>query len=294
MAWKKLGRALLFPHTAVLLLLLPTAAAFLLFALTCMEDGSAAAIASYVLSAYTLTVCCARAPGLVRFFRRVKTENRYVRRWFEDARMRTNVTMYGSLLWNLAYAVMQLGLGVLHSTFWYGSLAGYYLCLGAMRFYLVRYTTRYTPGERMRAELIRCRVCGWVLLAMNLALAQIVFFMVRWDRTFTHHRITTIALAAYTFTAFTLAAVNAVRYRKYKSPVLSAGKAVSLAAALVSMLTLESTMLTAFDDGAMGTAGRKLMLGATGGAVSVFIIAMAIRMIAESTKKLNAWKAEED
>ena len=117
--------------------------------------------------------------------------------------------------------------------------------------------------------------------------------MVYWNRTFEHHEITTITLAAYTFTTFTFAIINTVKYRKYNSPVLSAGKAVSLAAGAVSMLTLESTMLTTFNDGSMDLPSRKIMLGCTGAAVSVFIIVMAIYMIVQSNKKLKLLKNTE-
>ena len=62
----------------------------------------------------------------------------------------------------------------------------------------------------MREELLRYRLCGWIFLVMNLALSLMVFFMVYWNRTFHHHEITTIALAAYTFTAFTMAIINMI------------------------------------------------------------------------------------
>lgn len=291
--WKKIGRALLFPPVAILLVLLPVAVVSLVFSMVYMGDGSVAAIVSYVLSAYTLAIWCLRLPEIIRFFKTVKNENRYVRRWLEDTRMRTNITMYGSLLWNLAYAVMQLGLGYIHATVWFYSLAAYYLCLGLMRFYLVRYTTKHKPGEYAEAEILRYRVCGWIFLLMNLAITLMIFFMVRWNRTFAHHKITTIALAAYTFTTFTFAIINVVKYRKYNSPVLSAGKAIRLASASVSMLTLESTMLTAFQDDGMDLLTRKVLLGATGGVVSAFIIVMAIYMIVQSTKKLNGLQFKE-
>jgi hypothetical protein len=58
------------------------------------------------------------------------------------------------------------------------------------------------------------------------------------------------------------------------------------------MLTLESTMLTTFGDGTMTVAERKLMLGATGGVISVLIVATAIYMIAVGTKKLKELKTE--
>ena len=161
-----------------------------------------------------------------------------------------------------------------------------------MRFFLVRYTSKYAPGERMQTELKKYRACGIVFLVMNLALALIIFFMVYWNRTFEHHMITAIAMAAYTFTAFTVAIVNVVKYRKYNSPVFSASKAISLAAALVSMLTLESTMLTAFSDETMTDISRKLMLGVTGGVISFLIVAMAIYMIVVGAEKLNKIKPE--
>ena len=104
--------------------------------------------------------------------------------------------------------------------------------------------------------------------------------------------ITAIAMAAYTFTAFAMAIVNVVKYRKYNSPAFSASKAISFAAACVSMLTLASTMLTTFSDGTMGQAEQKIMLGSIGGAVSITVVAMAIYMIVASTKKLKHLKSE--
>ena len=170
------------------------------------------------------------------------------------------------------------------------SLAGYYISLAVMRFFLARFTTKNKPGEKIREELIRYRLCGVIFLIMNLALSLMVFFMVYWNRTFQHHEITTIAMAAYTFTAFTMAIINIVRYRKYHSPVYTASKAISLASACVSILTLESTMLTTFDDGSMDVVTRKILLGCTGAAISAFIIVMAIYMIVQSTKRLKELK----
>lgn len=114
------------------------------------------------------------------------------------------------------------------------------------------------------------------------------------NRTFHHHEITTIALAAYTFGSLTMAIVNVVKYRKYNSPVYSASKAISLAAACVSMLTLESTMLTTFGEGTMDLTTRKIMLGVSGGAISVFIIFMAMHMIAQGTKKIKLLDAAKE
>ena len=292
MDWKKLGKALLFPHIAIMILLVPIATVLLVGSMVFVGTESVVAYVSYVIAAYTLTVWCIKIPYLIGFFKSFRNENKYAILWRSDPRLRVNVSLYGTLAWNALYGIFQLWLGFYHRTFWFYSLGTYYICLGVMRFFLARHTTRYAPGERMQTELKKYRACGIVFLVMNLALALIIFFMVYWNRTFEHHMITAIAMAAYTFTALTTAIVNVIRYRRYQSPVFSASKAISLAAALVSMLTLESTMLTTFSDGTMTATAQKWMLGATGGAISVLIVLTAIYMIVGGTKKLKQLKSE--
>ena len=290
---KKLGKALLFPHTAIMIILVPIATVLLVGSMVFIGTDSVIAYISYLLAAYTLTVWCFKIPYLIRFFKAFKNENKYARKWLEDPRLRVNVSLYGSFFWNIAYALFQLWLGFYHRTFWFYSLGAYYICLGVMRFFLLLHTRKYAPGERMRDELIKYRACGWVFLVMNLALSLIVFFMVYWNRTFYHQEITTITMAAYTFVTLTTAIVNIIKYRKYNSPVFSASKAISLAAALVSMLTLESTMLTTFG-GDTTDMTRKMMLGISGGVISTFILSMALYMIVQSTIKQKILKAEEN
>jgi len=289
---KKLGKALLFPHIAIMIILVPIATVLLVGSMVFIGTESPIAIVSYVIAAYTLTVWCLKIPYLIKFFKTFKDENKYARKWQDDTRLRVNVSLYSSLSWNALYGILQLWLGFYHHTFWFYSLGAYYICLAIMRFFLVRHTTKYAPGERMQTELKKYRACGIVFLVMNLALALIIFFMVYWNRTFEHHMITAIAMAAYTFTSLTTAIINVVKYRKYNSPVFSASKAISLAAALVSMLTLESTMLTTFGDGTMTATVQKWMLGATGGVISLLIVATAIYMIVVGTKKLKELKTE--
>lgn len=294
MNWKKLGKALLFPHMAIMIILIPIATVFLVYSMVFLGTESVTAIVSYVLAAYTLTIWCFKLPYLIEFFKTFKEKNKYAKMWKEDTALRVNVSLYGTLIWNTAYALLQLGLGFWHHTFWYYSLAGYYISLAVMRFFLVRHTSKHKPGEKMREELQKYRTCGIIFLIMNVALALIIFFMVYWNRTFHHHEITTITMAAYTFASLTLAIVNMVKYRKYNSPVYSASKAISLASACVSMLILESTMLTTFGDGTMGLTERRILLGASGGAISVLIIAMAIYMIVQGTKKIKLLKTVEE
>ena len=117
---------------------------------------SVIAYISYVLAAYTLTAWCFKIPHLIRFFKAFKDENKYARRWQDDTRLRVNVSLYGSLAWNALYGLFQLWLGFYHRTFWFCSLGAYYICLGVMRFFLARHTTRYAPEIiRLTDELMK-------------------------------------------------------------------------------------------------------------------------------------------
>ncbi len=292
MDFKTLGKKLLFPHIAIMILLVPVSVALLVGSMVFIGTESPLAYVSYVIAAYTLTVWCMKIPDTIKLFKTFKEKNKYAKIWRTNTRLRINVSLYASLFANALFGMFQLMLGIYHRTFWFFSIGAYYICLGVVRFFLLSHTRRYAPGKKMENELSRYRACGWVLLLMNLALSVIVFFMIYWNRTFRHHMIVAIAMAAYTFTAISLAIVGAVKYRKYNSPVISASKAISFAAALVSLLTLESTMLTAFGDGTVSAMQHKLMLGITGAVISLLIVMTAIYMIATATKKLKAIKTE--
>lgn len=287
MEWRKFGKAFLFPPVAVLIALFPISAVGLAWSMTSPDCAGHVRVFFCVLAFYTLVIWCARVPEMIRFFRKFRRENRFVRAWTDDVRLRTNVTLGGSALWNGAYALLQLGMGIYHGSVWFYFLAAYYATLASMRFFLVRHSLHHRPGEIIRRELVRYRACGWIFLLTNLAFSGMMLYMIWDNRAVRHSEITTIALAAYAFVTLTAAIVGVVRYRKFNSPVVSAAKTVSLAAACVSMLTLENTMLATFGDGNMTSATTRMFLAVSGGAVSFFIVAMAIHMIAQANRKIR-------
>ena len=281
---KKICKTALYPPTALLLVLLPVSTVFLIYSMIFLGSTAAVSCISYALAAYTLTITCLRIPAAVALIRQFRESNRLVRAWLKDTRLRTKVGLHAALLFNTAYAVFHLALGFYHASFWFHSLAAYHLLLAIVRFFLLQRTKKtalLSPEQENRAF----RTAGWFLLVINLFLALIIFFMVYWGRTFRHHEITTIAMSAYTFTALTLAVIGVVKHRK-GTPVLRSARAISLASACVSMLTLESTMLTTFGGGEMSLADKRLFLGLSGGAISLFIIGMAMYMIVVAQKNL--------
>ncbi len=292
MDWKKIFRRILFPHKIIVFLLTPISVGLLIYSFAFTDTSSIVSYISYFISAYTLLAICLRLPQIIHWIKAFKKENKFVSRWLTDAHYRIKISLYTSFVFNIAYSALQFGLGYTHKTFWFYSLAGYYVALAFMRFFLLRHTTKPKTGENIKFALRKQRICGIILLIMNISISSIVFFMVYWNRTFYHSEITTIALAAYTFSTLTISIIGLIKYRRISNPIYSASKSVSLVASAVSVLTLEATMLTTFGDESMTVEIRRILLGVSGAVVSVFIIAMAINMIKSSHSKLKDIKKE--
>ncbi|MBQ3604467.1 MAG: hypothetical protein IJA02_11560 [Clostridia bacterium] len=286
---KKVLLKLLFPHVAVVAALVPVAAALLIYAFAAPNANEVLVYASYVVSAYALTVVCTKAPAIFKFLKNLKSENKFISRYYSDGQLRIKLSLYMSVAINLLYALLQLGMGIYYRSVWFYALFGYYALLGLMRFFLLKETVQKELGKNIFRELLHYRFCGILLLLMNITLGVIVSYIVFQNRGFEHHYIITIAMAAYTFISVAIAIRNVVKYRCFNSPVMSAAKAISLAAALVSVLSLETAMLSAFGTDT-DEKFRRIITAATGLAVCAAVLSMAVYMIIFSTKKLNLIK----
>ncbi len=275
----RLLRVVTYPPPLLFFLLIPASVLCLLYAFLAREASPIAAYSAYVLSAYTLYSFCFYLPQLVRNIRRFKHTNRFCIRYFSDAPFRVRLSLYRQWCYNAVYAALQIALGVQNRSVWFFTLAVYYLLLSILRFYLLR-------GQKLGRETRRVRITGFLFLPMNLVLAVMTFRIVWEGAGFRYHPILTIGLAAYTFYSVTMAAVGVFRYRKYKRPLFTATKLVSLTAASVSLLSLTTAMLAAFGEGE-GDALRFFTTASLGACVTLFALGVALYMILLPTRNEN-------
>jgi uncharacterized protein (DUF2062 family) len=92
-------------------------------------------------------------------------------------------------------------------------------------------------------------------------------------------------MALYAFYAMITAIINVVKFRKLGSPILSAAMIVNLTAAMVSMLSLETAMLSEF--GSEDARLRLWMTGISGGVVCTVVLALAVYMLVRASKTLK-------
>lgn len=293
--FKRMALRLVFvPGWLVWLIALPSFA-LVIYVLATGLKGSTLNYASYAASAYALLICCCNGPRMIRNVRstlrkfppvRKIMDSRQYQRFVSDPMYRAEVALYAGLAINLAYTVIKMVSGIVFRSLWFGSLAGYYLLLSILRFALLHHARRSPVGVNLISEWKRYRLCGCMLLVMNQALTVIVVLVVRQNSAFAYPGMLIYVMAMYAFYAMINAVRSVIRFRRRGSPVLSAAKAVSLVAALVSVLSLETAMLAQFG-AAEDEQFRRIMTGSTGAAVCVTVLAMAGYMIAKSTGQLR-------
>lgn len=290
---KKIVRRLLFLPIWLLILLTVLSAAALVFVFVKDLEESPIAYGVYVLAFYTLTVVCIFLsmilPKRYKQIRQKIYDHPVGNQYMTDAAFRTHVSLYVSLGINLLYVGVNVLSFVLYRSMWFIALAGYYSILAVMRFLLVRYVRKVGIGKDRHGELKRAILCSSILLTVNFVLSGTVLMILYQNRGFQYHGILIYAMAAYTFYITVHAVIEFMRYRKRGSPVMMTAKVISLSAALVSMLSLETAMLSRFGQ-EMSAESKWLMIALTGAGVSVAVIAMSVFMIVRSRREMKRIK----
>ena len=209
-----------------------------------------------------------------------------IKRYRTDVEFKTRISLYSSLCINLLYVGINLLSYALYHSMWFICLGVYYVILAIMRFMLARYARQHGLGKKRRRELRRTISCSYILLTVNFALSGAVLMILYQDKGYEYHGILIYAVALYTFYITIHAIVDLVKYRQYKSPVMTMSKVVALSAALVSMLALETAMFSQFGQD-MAPKDQWLMIALTGAGVSITVVTMSLYMIMKCTKEIK-------
>ncbi len=287
--WKKL----VFPPVWLMALLLAVSGTALTLVFVKGWSATPIAYVIYVIAFYTVCViavfCGMVLPQQCKNIREKVYSHPLGRRYMTDAAFKTHVSLYASLAVNLLYVAVNILSCFLYRSMWFVVLAVYYVILAVMRFLLVRYIRIHALGQNRLGELQRARLCSCILLLLNFVLTGAVMMILYQNRGFEYHGILIYVMAAYTFYITTHAIVNLIRYRKYQSPVMTTSNIITLSAALVSMLSLETAMFSQFG-GDMAPKSKWLMIALTGAGVNMVVIALSVFMIVRTAREIKEIK----
>ena len=290
MDWKKLGKKLLFPPIwMMVILILASAVALTLIFVNQMEQSIPAYIV-YVLAFYTLCVvtifCVMVLPKQYSAIKQKIYGNPLGNRYMTDRVFRTNISLSVSFVISMLYVGINLWSWHMLGSYWFMVLAVYYVIMAVMRFLLVRYVRIRKIGADILSEWKRSRICAYILLLINLSLSGAVLMILYQHRGYDYPGVMIYVMAMYTFYALTMSIVDIVKYRKMGSPIMSTAKIVSLSAALVSMLNLETAMFAQFG-GEMARQDRNLMIMLTGAGISITVVTLSVMLIVRATKEIR-------
>lgn len=276
---KKIGKALLFPHTAVTVLCVIAAAAGLIWVFSTGHEESWPAYPIYVLSFYALvTACTTLIPAAIRLSKDKKSSA-----VAPEKKLRQK--LYTSLTINWAYGAFQIITGATHADTWLWTNGVYNMVLALIRFVLVLYERRLVHSEdeenKLRLGWNSYLLCGGGLLILNLTMTGIVFQRI-WNGEATHYpELVVYAVAAYTFYQLIMAIVNVFKSRKNTSPILAATRNLDLSVALMSLFSLQTAMFSSFG---AGFEHQHLMNSLTGGGICLIVVCGAIGMLLHGRK----------
>lgn len=287
---KYLKKLFFLPVLPTLIIAIPSFI-LVIISLTYSEISEPLMYISYLLSAYSLVITITALPRIFHnighFFQNNSVTKAIIKipivnKIKNDSYFSSEVSLYFGLLVNLCYIVMKFCSGIYYHSSWLIALGFYYLLLAVMRFALLHPIRHNSSEKQIIRELKSYRFCGIVLLVMNQALTIIVIMVVHQNQGFSYDGLLIYCIAIYTFYSVISAVYNLVKTHKKKSPALSALKIVSLTSALVSILSLETGMLSAFG-GKDDSGFRETITEITGGIICVIVLAMAIHMIFSGT-----------
>ena len=290
MDWKKIGKKLLFPPIYLLVILVILSALALSLIFTKGLEQTIPAYLVYSLAFYTLSTvtvyCVLVLPKQYSTIRQKIYDHPFGNRYMTDEVFRTNISLCVSFGISMLYAGINLWSWYALQSYWFMVLAVYYVIMAVMRFLLVRYVRIQKIGTSILGEWKRSRSCAYILLLINLSLSGAVLMILYQHRGYDYPGILIYVMALYTFYALTMSIVDMVKCRKMGSPVMSTAKIVSLSAAVVSLLNLETAMFAQFGAD-MSAEHQRIFIILTGAGVSITIVTLSVILIGNANKEIR-------
>ena len=177
-----------------------------------------------------------------------------------------------SLLINLAYALWNVWLGREEQSWWFLTIGAYYITLTLMRSVAL---TFWKVGRKDSRLLIK--FTGIALVATSLPLLGIAIIAYVRDVGSRFHEIIMISIALYSFSKITLAIISLVKAKKHSSCAELSLRHISFADAVVSIASLQRSMLVSF--GEMPMSQIRIFNTATSSAAAVLVFLLGILLI---------------
>lgn len=214
----------------------------------------------------------------------------FIEHYRSDPWLRATLSLQFSTVINLLFAFYQGYSAYARESFWFATLAIYYVLLVVLRFVIANYLQ--TMAADGREELRRYRRCGIILFLLSIVVIIMgeVINRIGQKPEYAGHMI--FVMAVFTLYNIAFALVNWVKYRKLEDPLVSVSKAIPIVSALISLYSLQTAMVVRFASESDSTLVSIISI-ATPALVFIAISAIAGFIVFRATWALNLFKDNE-
>ncbi len=180
-----------------------------------------------------------------------------------------------SLIFNISYAVFHSVVGLITHSWWLTTIGAYYIVLSVARFSVL--AVNKNPNNSPENSGFIKQFTGFLFVLLSVCLIGIIILSAVKERGNQINEIIMITIATYTFSKVVTAIANLVKSAKQSLVYLKILRNISLADALVSVYSLQRSMLVSFP----GMEPQSIILFniLTGSAVFLSILLLGINMI---------------
>ena len=205
---------------------------------------------------------------------------------------RTVIFAIGSFVMSLLFSGFNAYMGISNRSIWYGALAAFYIALAFLRGGVLAYHKSRIGKKTQNDEYVKAKVyrnSGIITLILNIALSSAIAQMIFSDAHFTYMGWTIFAYAAYAFYKITMSIIALIKAHKQTDLTVRAIRNINLVDALVSILALQTALLTMFSEGEVNIS---IFNTFTGIVVSLLSVGIGIYMIISANKKMKEIQKE--
>lgn len=215
----------------------------------------------------------------------------FLDRWKTDYDFKTVTAAFGSLAVTAVFALYNGFLGVYHSSLWHGTICVYYIVLVLLRAIIIaagKKTTGNMNPKRGQEKIYTASAI--LLLFLNICLVVPVFLMVMRQKPVNMTLIPAIAMAAYTTYKVTMASVNLKRRKRLSNRLLGLLQTISFIDALISVLSLQNTLIMVSDKG--GGLEMLILSALTSSAIMLAVLALSVATLIKAIASIKDSKRD--
>lgn len=286
---KKTTLKLLYPHPLITVLLSIISTAGLIYIFSQNKEESILAYFIYVVAFYTLCTVIAEIIPAIKKIKIALHSNKHTSKYLSEADLRARISIHTGTVINISFAIFKFLAGIYYNSTFFLAIGVYYAVLSIIRFTLIHHDrkTKRLSENQIFMQWKTYRLCGILLMLLNLTMTGMVFQIIGQDKFFSYPGFIIYIIAAYTFYRLIITIIRLIK-NKQPNPILLGARAVDLSISLMSLFSLQTAMFNSFSSDASEDMHR-LMNIFTGGGVCLGVVLISIFMIIKSTKKIKIY-----